>query len=258
MDTSLSGRRAVVTAAAGGAGLVIANCLAEEGAEVFVCDVDDGALAVLPPKLQGSKVDVGDPEAVDHWLEPIVADGVDILVNNAGIAGPTSAVEDISTADWRACMDVGLDGHFHCTRRVAPAMKTARSGAIVNISSTAGLMGLPNRTPYVAAKFGVIGFTKALAMELGRYGIRVNTIAPGSIVGERMERVIAAHAEADGISSERVRAMYTQGVSMATFIDPQEIADMVVFLCSDRGRHITGQVIAVDGGTETLYPRELD
>ena len=136
-------------------------------------------------------------------------------------------------------------------------MKAKGSGVIVNIASTAGIMGMPHRAPYVAAKFGVVGLTKTLAMELGRDNIRVNAIAPGSIVGDRMDRVVSAHAEADGISEEEVEAMYTQGVSMARFVDPQEIADLVVYLCSDQARSISGQVIGVDGHTETLYPRRL-
>ncbi len=246
-----------MTAGAGGAGLVIAEALAAEGAEVFVCDVDEKALAALPAPLKGANVDVADAGRVEAWLGPVAAEGVDILVNNAGIAGPTAPVEEISPEDWRRCLSVDLDGQFHCARAVVPAMKRRSSGAIVNISSTAGIMGLPNRAPYVAAKFGVVGLTKTLAMELGPLGIRVNAIAPGSIEGDRMDRVIAAHAMVDGVSQDHVRAMYTLGVSMATFVAPQEIADMVVYLCSDRGRHICGQVIAVDGHTETLYPRDI-
>ncbi len=257
MTGELAHKRAVVTAGAGGAGLVIAQALKVAGAEVFVCDVDPSALAVLPSGLVGTEVDVSDPAAVTAWLGPIVADGLDILVNNAGIAGPTAAVEDITTEDWRRCLSVDLDSQFYCVRAVVPAMKRQEAGAIVNISSTAGLMGLPLRSAYVAAKFAIVGLTKSLAMELGRDNIRVNAIAPGSIAGDRMERVIAAHAAAEDLSEEHVRAMYTQGVSMASFVTAEEIADMVVYLCSDRGRRITGQVIAVDGGTETLFPREL-
>jgi NAD(P)-dependent dehydrogenase (short-subunit alcohol dehydrogenase family) len=253
----LDGQRAVVTAGAGGVGLAIATELHAEGAKVFVCDVDEAALEALPEGIAGARVDVSQPREVDDWLEPLGRDGVDVLVNNAGVAGPTAPIEDIEIDAWRRCLAVGLDGQFHCTRRVVPAMKRQRSGAIVNISSTAGIMGIPNRTPYVAAKFGVIGLTKALAMELGRHGIRVNAIAPGSVEGERMERVIAAHAAAEDISEDHVRALYTLGVSMATFVDADEIAHMVVYLCSEKGRRISGQVITIDGHTETLYPRAL-
>ena len=156
-----------MTAGAGGLGLVIARTLAGEGATVFVCDIDEEALAKLPGTVEGARVDVADPDAVADWLDPIAAAGVDLLVNNAGIAGPTKRLEDITPDEWRRCLAVGLDGQFHCARRVSPVMKRQRSGAIVNISSTAGFMGMPYRSPYVAAKFGVIGLTKALAMELG-------------------------------------------------------------------------------------------
>jgi NAD(P)-dependent dehydrogenase (short-subunit alcohol dehydrogenase family) len=257
VDTRLDGKRAAVTAGAGGAGRVIASRLAAEGAEVFVCDIDAGALAALPQGITGVRVDVADPEQVDSWIEPIARDGIDILVNNAGIAGPTAPIEDIGVENWRECLAVCLDSQFFCARRVIPFMKARKAGAIVNISSTAGLMGMPNRAPYVAAKFAVIGLTKTLAMELGPFNIRVNAIAPGSITGDRMDRVIAAHAKAEGISKEHVRAIYTQGTSMQTFVEADEIADMVVYLCSERGKHISGQVIAVDGHTETLYPRTL-
>ena len=248
----------MVTAGAGGLGLVIAERLVAEGAAVFVCDLDGEALAALPPAIVGAQVDVADPDAVDAWLGPIVADGIDILINNAGIAGPIAAIEDVGTEDWRRCLAVGLDGQFYCARRAVPAMKRRKAGVIVNIASTAGIMGMPGRAAYVATKFAVVGLTKSLAMELGRHHIRVNAIAPGSIEGDRMERVIDAHAGAEGLSPDRIRAMYLSGISMATFVDSGEVADMVVYLCSDRGKRITGQVIAIDGGTETLYPRSPD
>ncbi|MCE2526455.1 MAG: SDR family oxidoreductase [Actinomycetia bacterium] len=258
MGSGLDSQRAVVTAGAGGLGLVIANFLAEAGATTFVCDIDQAAVAALPAGISGSVVDVADPDAVAAWIDPIAAEGVDILVNNAGSAGPTASVEDVDPGEWRRCLEICLSGQFYCARRVIPSMKTRGGGAIINITSTAGLMGMPNRAPYVAAKFGVVGLTKTLAMELGRDNIRVNAIAPGSITGERMDRVISAHAESDGISGEEARFLYVQGTSMATFVSPQEVADLVLYLVGPSGRHISGQVISVDGHTETLYPRSLD
>ena len=255
MDTRVDGQRAVVTAGAGGLGLVIAQTLAAEGASVFVCDIDEAALKALPEYLEGACVDVSDASAVAAWLDPIAQQGVDLLVNNAGTAGPTKPLEHITPDEWRRCLAVGLDGQFHCARRVIPGMKSRQAGAIINIASTAGVMGMPYRAPYVAAKFGVIGLTKTLAMELGRHNIRVNAIAPGAISGERMDRVVAAHAGAEDLSQEEVRAMYADGTSMGTFVSPEEVADVVVFLASGRGNRISGQTIAVDGHTETLYPR---
>ena len=163
--------------------------------------LDEAALGELPDDLEGARVDVADPGAVGAWLEPIASAGIDIMVNNAGVAGPTKPVERITPDEWRRCLAVGLDGQFHCTRHVVPTMKAHRHGAIINIASTAGVMGMPYRAPYVAAKFAVVGFTKTLAMELGRYNIRVNAIAPGAISGDRMDRVVRRSRPAGGYAS---------------------------------------------------------
>ncbi len=257
MDIRLDSQRAVVTGGAGGLGLVVAEALAGAGARTFACDVDAEAVEALPSHLLGTTVDVADAEAVAAWLDPIAAGGIDILVNNAGPAGPTSPTEQIDPAEWRRCLEVSLSGQFYCARRVIPAMKARGGGVIINITSTAGQMGMPNRSPYVAAKFGVVGLTRTWAMELGRDNIRVNAIAPGSITGQRMDRVMDAHARAEGISLEAAEAIYVQGTSMATFVSPQEVAGLVLYLAGPSGRHISGQVIAVDGNTETLFPRSL-
>jgi NAD(P)-dependent dehydrogenase (short-subunit alcohol dehydrogenase family) len=258
MNTDLTGKRAVITAGASGIGLTTAKALQAEGAQVFVCDVNETALASLPEGLTGAKVDVSNSAEVDAWLAPILADGIDFLINNAGIAGPTAAVEEIDDDGWRSCLAVGLDSQFYCARRVVPVMKKQHAGAIVNLTSTAGIMGFPNRSPYTAVKYAVVGLTKTWAMELGRDNIRVNAIAPGSVNGDRMDRVVAAHAKAEGVTEDHVRNMYTLGTSMACFVDAEEIADMVVYLCSDRGKRISGQIIAIDGNTETQHPRDLN
>ena len=257
MGIRLDSQRAVVTGGAGGLGLVVAKTLAEAGASTFVCDIDQAALEALPAHIRGARVDVADAEAVAAWLDPIAAEGADILVNNAGSSGPTAPTENIDPSEWRRCVEVSLSGQFYCARRVIPAMKTQGGGAIINITSTTGLMGMPNRSPYVAAKFGVVGLTKTLAMELGRDNIRVNAIAPGGLIGKRRERMIAARAEAEGITLEEARSISAQGTSMGTSISPEEVADLVLYLAGSSGRHISGQVIAVDGHTETLYRRSL-
>ncbi|GIT71267.1 MAG: hypothetical protein Ct9H300mP28_10810 [Pseudomonadota bacterium] len=181
--------------------------------------------------------------------------GLDILVNNAGIAGPTKLIENITDDEWRKCMAVCIDSQFYCTRRAVPIFKQQQHGVIINLISGAGIMGYPTRSPYVAAKWAVTGLTKSLAMELGTDNIRVNGIVPGNVSGDRLERVISAHAEAEKLDTETVRRMYKIGTSMQCFVDPEEIAELICFLSSDSAKHISGQIVGVDGNTETLYPR---
>jgi NAD(P)-dependent dehydrogenase (short-subunit alcohol dehydrogenase family) len=174
------------------------------------------------------------------------------MVNNAGIAGPTAAIEDIAIEDWRRTLAIDLDGVFYCLRRAVPLLKQAGGGSIVNLSSTAGLFGFPQRAPYVASKWAIVGLTKTLAMELGPFGIRANAICPGPVEGPRIERVISAAAESQGVDPEVVRKGLTGNISMRTFVSAQDIANMALFVCTDLGRNISGQALAVDGHTESL------
>lgn len=257
MDRGLEGKRAVVTAGADGIGRAIAEALLEAGARVHICDVDEARLIAARealPGVGGTLADVADCQAVDRLFDEALAGlgGLDILVNNAGIAGPTAPVEEITPEDWRRTIAVDLDGAFHCARRAIPALKSAGGGSIVNLSSTAGLFGFPNRSAYAAAKWGIIGFTKTLAMELGVHGIRANAICPGSVSGPRIDRVIAADARTRGLAEADVRAAYTGNVSMRSFVEASDIANMVLFICSDAGAKISGQALAVDGHTESM------
>ncbi len=255
MDISLDGSRAFVTA--GGAGMGRATVLAmhEAGAEVFTCDIDSSGLASLPSAVTSWTCDVSRSVELDAVFDEILPGGLHILVNNAGIAGPTKPVEEISDDEWRTTMAVGIDAQFFCVRRAVPGFKAQGGGAIVNLGSGAGILGYPNRAPYASAKWAVSGFTKSLAMELGPHNIRVNCVAPGNVKGDRLDRVIADHAGSVGLTEDEIRHRYAIGTSMNCFVEPEEIADTIVFLCSSRGRHISGQIIAVDGHTETLYPR---
>jgi NAD(P)-dependent dehydrogenase (short-subunit alcohol dehydrogenase family) len=250
--------RVLITAGASGIGLAIARAFLDAGHRVHICDVSDGALAAAKsahPALGVANVDVGDPAAVDRWFDAALKDlgGLDVLINNAGIAGPTAAVEDVTVEDWRRCLAIDLDAQFFTARRAAPLMKAQGSGSIINLSSTAGLYGYPFRTPYAAAKWAVIGFTKSLAAEVGRYNVRVNAICPGSVSGDRMDRVIASEARNTGRTEESIREEYTAGVSMKRFVKPEEIADMALFLCSPQAAMVSGQAISVDGHTETYH-----
>ncbi|MGI9297277.1 MAG: SDR family oxidoreductase, partial [Gammaproteobacteria bacterium] len=150
------------------------------------------------------------------------------------------------------CVAVGVYGLFYATRAVIPAMKRQKSGCILNISSNAGRHGLPDRSPYVASKWAIIGMTKTLAMELGGFGVRANAICPGSVEGERIDRIIRNDAAGRGASTEEVRAEYLRQSSLRQFARAEDVAAAALFLASPAGARISGQVIGVDGHTETL------
>ena len=251
-------QRVMITAGASGIGLAIAKAFAGNGAKVHICDVDKRALddtTTKHPELTATHLDVTDEDAIKRWFGAAVGDlkGLDVLVNNAGTKGPTGYVEELKLDDWRDCLKVCLDAQFLCAKRAAPIMKNQRSGSIINIASTAGLFGYGLRTPYAAAKWAVIGFTKSLAIELGPFEVRANAICPGTVEGPRMERVIKAEAEGRGVSIDVVEKEYIQSQSIKRFVQPEEIADMCLFLASPASKMVSGQAISVDGHTETFH-----
>jgi NAD(P)-dependent dehydrogenase (short-subunit alcohol dehydrogenase family) len=257
MDGELDGQRVLVTAGAGGIGLAIAERLLRLGARLVVCDVSDAALASFKeahPSATAVKADVSADDDVDRMFEAVRdgLGGLDALINNAGIAGPTGGVDEIDPAEWRRCVDICLTGQFLCARRAVPMLREARGGSIVNMSSAAGRHGYAFRTPYSAAKFGVIGFTQSLAKELGPDNIRVNAILPGIVEGPRMEGVIGARAAQLGVPYEEMERRYLEKVSLRRMVSPDDVAAMVSFLLSAAGRNISGQSIGVDGNVETL------
>jgi NAD(P)-dependent dehydrogenase (short-subunit alcohol dehydrogenase family) len=239
-------QRVMITAGGSGIGWAIAKAFADISAKVHICDIDERALGEVTAKY---------PQIAARWFDDAMGDlgGLDVLINNAGTKGPTGYVEELKLDDWRDCLSVCLDAQFLCARRAAPVMKSQRSGSIINLSSTAGLYGYGLRTPYAAAKWAVIGFTKSLAVELGPYDVRANAICPGSVDGARMERVAKAEAESRGISLDLVHREYLQSQSIKRFVKPEEIADMCLFLASPAARIVTGQAITVDGHTETFH-----
>jgi NAD(P)-dependent dehydrogenase (short-subunit alcohol dehydrogenase family) len=240
MDLSAKGLRVLVTAGGAGIGRVIAQTFTEHGAKVHTCDVD---AATKPDTL----CDVSRLDQVERLFEDVTKrlGGLDVLVNNAGIAGPTAKVEDIAPEDWERTIAVDLTGMFYCTRKAMPMIKRSGGGSIVNMSSTAGRLGFPLRSPYAAAKWGVVGFTKTLAIEAGPDKVRVNCIQPGIVEGERVERVIAAKAKVIGAEHEKVREMMLETTSLRSTVTAQDVANMVLFLATDAGKHITGQAISV-------------
>lgn len=257
MATGLENKRVLVTAGASGIGAAAAAMFMASGSRVHICDVNETAIDAFlqaNPTASGSVADVSDEGAVQSLFEIVRQElgGLDILINNAGIAGPTAFVENVDYAEWRKCMDVNLGGAFLCARQAIPLLKESQGGAIINLSSTAGLFGFPGRSPYAAAKWAIIGFTKTLAMELGDDGIRCNAICPGSVEGDRMDRVIAAESKNTGMSEQEVRTGYVACTSLKTFVTAEDIATTMVFLCSDAGSKISGQAIPVDGHSESI------
>jgi NAD(P)-dependent dehydrogenase (short-subunit alcohol dehydrogenase family) len=257
MEFSAKGLRVLVTAGAAGIGRVIARTFAEHGARVHICDIDEKALAATKKQLPAVTQSVADVAKLDD-VERLFADvrkslhGLDVLVNNAGIAGPTAKVEDIRPEDWDRTIAIDLNGMFYCTRKAMPLIKEAGGGSIINLSSAAGRLAFPMRTPYSAAKWAIVGFTESLAAEAGPDKVRVNCIQPGIVEGERIDRVIAAKAKALGVPEAGVRDKMVEGVSMKTTVTPQDIANVALFLATAPGKHISGQAISVCGGTRYL------
>lgn len=257
MELGLKGLKVLITAGAGGIGLQTARAFVEEGARVHVCDVDEAALEALEasdPAIKGTVCDVSDRAAVDQLFKAALADlgGLDVLINNAGIAGPTKYVDEVEPEEWDDCLAICLTGQFNCARLAVPHLKQSSNPLIVNLSSAAGKFGFGLRSPYAAAKWGVIGFTKSLAIELGPFGIRCNAILPGLVAGDRIQRVFEGKARAKNVSAKEIEAAALAMNSMRTFVTARQLADQMLFLASERGRTISGQAISIDGDTQSL------
>lgn len=257
MDLDINGLRVVITAGAAGIGFETARTFREEGAEVVVCDVDPEAVAGVADELPGvhaALCDVTDRAAVTAFIEDAAKrmGGIDVLINNAGNAGPTARVEDVNPEDWDRCLEVCLTGQFNCTRVAVPYLRKSTNPSIVNLSSAAGRHGFAMRTPYAAAKWGVIGFTKSLSIELGTDGIRVNAILPGIVAGDRQRRVMEAKAQQKGVSVKEIETEAFSYTSIKDYVTQQQIADQILFITSPRGRTISGQAISVCGDIKML------
>lgn len=255
MQVSVEGKRIAITAAASGAGRVIAEAFTKEGAAVAVCDLDASALQSLKsasPRILCIEANAGDPDQLSAFLEQAeqVHGPTDVLINNAGVAGPTARVEDISLQAWNELLAVNLSGFFFAIRHVVPAMRAAGTGAIINISSASARVGLPLRLPYVVTKSAVLEMTRTLARELGPDGIRVNAILPGWINNARGRHVVVEKAKELGMPEQDLIDEMAQFISLRQMVEPIDIAEMALFLASDRSRMVTGQFIGVCGNLE--------
>jgi len=257
MDLGIKGLRVIVTAGAAGIGREVARTFLCEGAQVQVCDVDRDALAALAtsdPNLKTTLCDVSDRDAVTRFIDSAAGalGGLDCLVNNAGIAGPTGRVDEIPPEEWDHTLAVNITGQFNCVRTALRHLAKSSNPSIINLSSAAGRLGFPLRTPYAASKWAVVGFTKSLAIELGPLKIRVNAIQPGAVEGDRIRRVFAAKAQVRGVSMQTVADEAMSHASIKEMIAPQQLADMMVFLASPRGRTVSGQAISICGDVQSL------
>lgn len=257
MTIEVKGLRVLITAGAAGIGRAMTDVFHTAGAKVHICDVVQSALDETLKAFPGVGATLADVSKLAD-VEKLFADakrhlgGLDCLINNAGIAGPTGKIEDIAIEDWERCIAVDLNSLFYCTRLAMPMLKTANGGSIINLSSAAGRLGFPFRTPYAAAKWGVVGFSKSLSMEVGPDKVRVNAIQPGVVEGDRINRVIEAKAKALGISFDEQKKISLERVSMKKMVSAYDIANMALYLASPLGANITGQAISVCAGVEML------
>ena len=257
MDLNLEGSKIIVSAGGSGIGLAIVQGFLAEGAKVATCDISPELVSQLRQNYPGvycKEVDVADAQAVQKFTQSAIGQlgGLDCLVNNAGIAGPTSPIEEIQQTDWERCLSVCLSSQYFFTKAAVSSLRKSKNSSIVNISSAAGKCGFAFRTPYSTAKWGVIGLTKSLAIELGPDQIRVNAILPGLVSGERQQLVLTAKAEKRGVSFEEIEQKAFSYTSIKSYVTPQDIANQVLYLAAEKGKLISGQAISVDGDTRML------
>jgi len=248
-------QRVIITAGASGIGLKIAAAMHAAGAQVWIGDIAEAELKAAKTMLPGigaTLCDVSD-DAQCRALVAAATDamgGLDILVNNAGIAGPAATVEEMDPEAWRRCFDVNVNGQFYMAKASIPHIKKNASGSIICMASVAGKYAFGLRSPYAASKAAVISLARALSVELGPHQIRVNAIAPGVVAGDRIRRVFTDRAETRGVTYDEMEAIALRAVSMKTMVEPEEIADLVMYLTGPSGRAISGQVMQICGGLE--------
>jgi NAD(P)-dependent dehydrogenase (short-subunit alcohol dehydrogenase family) len=253
----LKNQTAIVTGAGQGIGKAIALALVREGAAVLLCGRHQETLESVAQEIRQlgglsivSVTDVANEAAVKKMVDLAIErfGRLDLLINNAGIVGPTAPVTNVSRDDWDQVIAVNLTGPFLCARAAIPHLVEQRSGKIVNISSIAGKMGYALRSPYSASKWGLIGLTRTLALELGAFNIQVNAICPGPVSGPRMRAVIAGRAKELGQSEAEVERTYVEGTALKRMVDPDHVAATVVFLCSSESNSMTGEALDVSAG----------
>ena len=256
----LKNKKIIISAGASGIGWATAKVCLEKGAVVFICDIDQKYLSKAKKHKQNNKrlfvfeCDASNEIAVKELFSKILkkTKKIDCLINNVGIAGPTGTIEKLTSKDWENTLKVNVISHFYFTKLAIPMLKKNKGGSIHNLSSGAGIMGFPLRSPYAASKWAIVGVTKTLAMELGKFKIRVNAICPGTIKGDRMIRVVKDKSKFLKISKKQIEKEFISMASMNCWIYEEDIGKMCSFLISDEAMRISGQVIGVDGNAIRL------
>ena len=260
MPLSLYNKKIIISAGASGIGWSTAKVCLSRGAIVYLCDIDNKSLNKIRKhplnnkKLFSYEFDASDEYEVSNFFQQVnkKTKKIDALINNVGVAGPTGTIEKLSSEDWERTLKINVISHFYFTKLAIPMLKKNKGGSIINISSGAGIMGFPLRSPYAASKWAVIGVTKTLAMELGKFKIRVNAICPGTIKGDRMVRVIRDKAKFLKVSKKLIEKEFVSMASMNCWIYEEDIGKMCSFLISSDGERISGQAIPVDGNATRL------
>ncbi|HXR37204.1 MAG TPA: SDR family NAD(P)-dependent oxidoreductase [Candidatus Binataceae bacterium] len=254
----LDGKVAIITGAGRGIGEVTAQIFARAGARMTLAartgpEVEKVAATITDMGGEALPVvtDISDPGSVDAMVKATLArfGTVDILINNAAIPGKDALVEDASLEQWEQAIKVDLFGTFNCCHSVVPEMKRKRSGRIIILSSTAIHNPIVRKTHYVAAKTGLVGLTRTLALELAPHNITVNTVTPGAVDGQLLVNYIKRLAGEQGKPYEEYRRQFEAPIPMKRFVQPEDIANLELFLCSDLAGNITGVEIPVDGGS---------
>ena len=260
MPKSLNNKKIIISAGASGIGWATAKICLSKGAYVYLCDIDNKSLNKIKKhplankKLFYYECDASDEDDVSNFFSQVnrKTKKVDALINNVGVAGPTGTIEKLSSEDWEKTLKINVISHFYFTKLAIPMLKKNKGGSIINISSGAGIMGFPLRSPYAASKWAVIGLTKTLAMELGKFKIRVNAICPGTIKGDRMIRVIRDKAKFLKVSKKKIEKDFISMASMNCWINEEDIGKMSSYLISSDGEKISGQAIPIHGNATRM------
>ena len=257
---NLKNKKIVISAGASGIGWAAAKIFLSKGANVYLCDIDTKNINKIKKHPLNNKrlfiyeCNASEEYDVENFFDKIKkkTKKIDALINNFGVSGPTGTIEKLNSEDWEKTLKVNVISHFYFTKLAIPMLKKNRGGSIINVSSGAGIMGFPLRSPYAASKWAVVGMTKTLAMELGKFKIRVNAICPGTIKGNRMIRVIKDKANFLKISKKKIEKEFVSMASMNCWVYEEDIGKMCSFLISDDAERISGQVIGVDGNAIRL------